>query len=331
MPLSHIIPKIMAVITRHPRNIVEMERVDWSKSVVHPFFNAFEAIFGRRAGIRHEMSAWVENGITKYKATSWEAKCALVEMRIRSLIKKLSYVRVYVPIIVTPQGIPFFASPYLFAIAIDSQAATTGAGSVTTLSFTCTGSNRMLFAYFIASTQGSDPNATGNYGGTGMNKIDTVRYPADRWTQDFLLKAPTTTASTTFTAGSLGTPTYAQIVLSSYTGVNQADTSGTIDSHNTSSANGTPWLISTPVVAANCWVVSGNYGIDPFAVAVTPGTIRTSNSASDLMLGDSNGTVSTGSYTQSWTINTPARVAVGCIVSLAPVASAVNSNFLMFM
>ena len=106
-----------------------------------------------------------------------------------------------------------------------------------------------------------------------------------------------------------------------YSGVSQT---GFPDSSNSASAQGpsaTPSL-STTVVAANCWLITGVVG-DYSALPVNSSGItvrQNDNQNGGDGIGDSNGTVSTGSQTMTWATD---NVLYGMyIFSIAPAAGA---------
>ncbi|MDE2020949.1 MAG: hypothetical protein KGJ13_11485, partial [Patescibacteria group bacterium] len=72
-----IIPTIFTWITNHPRELVTPE---WSKkSWTHNVFRAYELIFGRRAGIRAEISSFFHKGTFRQVSHTFEGQCALIE------------------------------------------------------------------------------------------------------------------------------------------------------------------------------------------------------------------------------------------------------------
>lgn len=205
------------------------------------------------------------------------------------------------------------------AIAFD---AVSGAGAnSSTLSHTCTGSNLILFANIIGDL--TTDNLTGvTYAGVAMTYGSKVQLPGDRWTYLYYLVNPTTGANNIVASGL----TFCNLGGLSYTGVNQ----GALDSVTSISTTGNPAVLTTTVVASNCWLVDLEYG----GTGKTAGagtTIRGGSAAFNPSMFDSNGVVGTGA--QSLTINFSASTAyVGIVASIAPfVPPTTNASFLLNM
>lgn len=339
--MKDMLLKLMIDITRHPRYRPDVE---WnSKSWTHNIFRVYELIFGRCNGVRAELSAraWIdENGQhVIYACHSWESVFALTEQYVREFLSSWRFVpfKIYIPILQTPQGIPVFASPYLFAIALDTSAQSqTGTATPCTISFsyTCTGSNLVLWEYILGSvTTLNLTNVSGaTYNSVSMTSLDTINQDVpDRNSNTYILTGPATgsnTSATTFT--SIGTNTNFQaIALHSYSGCAQ---SGQPDSHSataTTSASATMTATFT-TVANNCWLVAGfrpqTIGLNPASSGT--GSVRQYNNGGGWATGDSNGAKGTGS--QTFTIvgssGTGDYIFIGC--SIAPfTAAVVNSGF----
>lgn len=68
-----------------------------------------------------------------YAFHTWRALLLHIEAKIKGSIPRTFPVKIYIPVLQTPQGIPVFSSPYLFAIAYDtSGVAQSASGSETT-------------------------------------------------------------------------------------------------------------------------------------------------------------------------------------------------------
>lgn len=309
-----MIPKIIAVITRHPRQLVTVGiDFQWSdKSWTHNVFRVYELIFGRRYGPRVEMSLEVIDGKPVYHAYTWEAACALKETFFRAALKKLLSVKISVPVLTTPSGVSFFASPYLFAIGFDNASDTTNSSSPVTQSFTCTGSNLLLCAGGVHNS-GSPTGVT--YASVTMPQINsTVLVGAGYSLSAWGLAAPATGANN-IVATLAGTDSYVRGV--SYTGVKQT---GFPDSNNSGSGTSNTLTASTTVIASSCWQTTWAYNQagEAFVAGTGVGAIR-GGAATNQKFGDSNATVGTGSQSQtmSWTTSS----AFGWInFSFAPVA-----------
>ena len=138
---------LLEKITGKPRYSPEIK---WSSnSWTHNVFRVYEMIFGRKYGIRAELSSIPFENKTLYYCHSWESVFALTETKVRELLKGLvpKISLVYVPQLQTTNGfnLPLSNSPYLFAIAFDAVSSNDGGVATTnTYSHTCTGSDLTL-------------------------------------------------------------------------------------------------------------------------------------------------------------------------------------------
>jgi hypothetical protein len=199
------------------------------------------------------------------------------------------------------------------AIALDTSGSVDGVPNPTqTLSYTCSGSDRILFAGILGQKTGGDRLTSVTYNGVAMTRIGYVAQNAAVNIYLYMLVNPasgTHNLVTTFNA----TMDYGYIRAVSYTGAAQT---GQPDSFNTGGpTTTTSFTLSTTVVASGCWLVgyfrneSGNF------TAGSGTTLR--NPAADNDLADSNGTVGTGS--QSLVMNPPGSTLVsGIIASISP-------------
>jgi hypothetical protein len=191
------------------------------------------------------------------------------------------------------------------AIAFD---AASGAGAnSTTLSHTVgTGANRYLVVACVGDIAAD--NLTGiTYAGVAMVFVSKIQYPADRWIYQYVLKNPAVGANNIVASGL----TFCNLSGTSYTGVKQNNTP---DSSNTISAINAAPVLSTTVVASNCWLVGMEYG-GSGKVAGTGTTFR--NGAVNPTTMDSNGTVGIGTQSLNVTLGGGSSQHVGCILSLA--------------
>ncbi len=300
-------------ITGHPRNRVIAKFT--TKSWTHNVFRLYELLFGCRHGIKAEMTAMrSEDGEWYYFPHSFEAHFALLEQYIREYFAswKVIPVRIYIPVLASPNGMPIPASPYLFAIAFDNAANPVNQST----SFTCTGSN-LFFSMGI--------------GGNSSSALSTVKYNNVSLTQQvartmpgfddhywyYSLTGPSTgsnTAAITLSAGNANMNT-----LMSHSGVSQ---SGQPEATGSATQNGSGnWAVSVTTATANAWVLvntHSNTGI----TAVTNVTARTASGGA--LAGDSNGPIaSPGSYTMTLN-NSGASDSAAGIVSIAPAITDAN-------
>jgi hypothetical protein len=312
-----ILAQLMAEITRQSRyQVVAGVDFEWSNLLSHNLFRCFEVIFWRKFGIRAEVSAGVLSDGSVYQiAHSWEAAIVIFEQHVRNFFSfkwaRLP-IRVWIPIMQTPQGFAIPTSPYLFAIAFDTSAngATSASGAIS-WSHTVTGSNTFGVVYLFQNNPADDITVTFN--SVSMTKAATSQQSADTNKMSlFYLASPTTgtisgagnAATTYFTGGS-----------ESFSGA-----PGGLDSVATNNpAAGTTLTLTTTVVAANCWLVSGCRLSGQTVNAGTGTTKRQSGGGADYGIGDSNATVGTGSQSMGWTHTSDNQG--GIIISISPTAA----------
>lgn len=165
-------------------------KIQWSnKSWTHNVFRFFELIFGRKVGVRAEISSWIENGRVYYFAHTFEGSCALLETQIREFFakKSLKIHKVYIPQL-APVGLNKFNLPFIFAIAFDAKSdagtpvANGGSSWTASWSHTCTGSNLSLVVGTLYSTTSAAVNVATYNSVTmtnGINRVDVYRISLD--------------------------------------------------------------------------------------------------------------------------------------------------------
>lgn len=204
-----ILAKLLAIITRQSRYFPDF---NWNKLWTYNAFRVYEAIFGRRYGVRIETSVACDSeGNTLIKCYSLESVVVHTEVAIRNFFKGLVPSRIYVPAFTTPQGI-FIPQPYLLAIAYD--AASNRAGSTTspiTWTHTVTGSNPYL--YLSSENQvgsgGSQDVTAASYNSVDMTpEVGHVDFSTGQngWLQFFDLVNPATGANTVSVSFSSANP-----------------------------------------------------------------------------------------------------------------------------
>lgn len=312
--MKNPLPYLVAFLTQHNRQIVqEGVNFEWSAtSWSYNFFRFLELLFGRKYGIRPEMSASTDGVVEFY---TLEAAFSFFESKLRSW-KMPSLVKVYVPVFA---GAPIrVGSPYLFAIAFDAKGASTaGVDTGKTLSFTASGSDNLIITHCAKLTAGT----TGvTWNGSAFTQINTTQTsPAG----DKLNTWAFVGANGTQNIVSSGTSTYNAFVATSYSGVNQSTTP---DSSNASSnAPASPQTISTTVVASNCWTFLSIFSDNAAPAASTGSFLRQVGADIFITAFDSNGTVSTGSVSMATTYSPNTGVAQ-IICSFAPSAAAYTAK-----
>jgi hypothetical protein len=209
------------------------------------------------------------------------------------------------------------------AIAFDAHSRVIGtSGSSATLSHTCSGVNRLLFAYIKLYNNGSAVNGvTGvTYNSVAMSLIDNQTDAGPGNSYLYYLIAPATGANNIAVTCS-GSNAEINIVGFSYTGCLQ---SGVPDA-SAKSNGASPRTISLTTVADNCWL-AGGFSSDAGA-AISAGTDTTRRSAAGLIVAmDSNGAKATpGSYSLQATAAS-GNIA-GIVASFAPSTSNTGSLF----
>ena len=322
----------MAMITRHPRQRVEVGRdFEWDPdNWTHNAFRAYEFYFGRRYGkngigdtIRAECSAIStidEDGVqtVMYFFHTTEAVLAHIEGKVRAFLKgALTFpVRIYIPQLAMPGGMqmPMGMSPYLFAVAYDNAGAQmTNSGQTNTLSFTVSGSNTFLY-HFGFSENSSITGVT--YNGAAMTDVGV----SVSLCKSFYKINPATGAHNAVStqAASVGGTHYLGLV--SYSGASQTAPDATATS---TPGSGTSISISVVTTVANCMVTAGflmDTNTSPTAGANT--TVRSSagGNTSGGNADSGSAVAAIGSFTLTVTHASTAHRAIG--ISIAPAVSA---------
>lgn len=311
-------------VTRTERYRVSIE---WNPNCwTHNIFRVFELLFGRKYGIRAEISlrAWKNQYGQKtiYAAHSFEGACALTEQAIRQILKfkVLIPVRIWIPVLRTPQGMPVFASPYLFAIAFDAKGRNSGilTSSVTIAGFvTASGSDLKMLGSVILNNTIATPTVTLTYNTIAasllVNSQESIHI--------FDLPAPATGSHDVVATSSETNDIYVDVA--TYSGVDQTLITGSAIASCTTATcggGGTNTSISLTVtpIAANDWLFGSAQAV--LGTNVTSGTNFVPFTASPFTGGDSNGIAS--SATQTF-VTTPASFWIAATVSFAPSAAAV--------
>lgn len=330
MKLSHITPFIFAFLTGHKRQIIRYgEDFQWNNSSwTHNTFRVYELIFGRRAGIRREVTAFADDSGYSYQvAHTWEAAIAILEGEVRAVFKfwKYSIPKIYVPVLNTPQGFPI-ASPYLFAIARDTTGDSTpvASGSSYSWNHTCTGSN----LYMVCGTDGVNQTVSNvTYNSIALTQRQVYLSGTGALLKnEYLhsLSAPATgTHSVSVTLGG-SINIWSKAISASYSGVDQSTDFSSVHNSAESHANSaTTWTSTVTVNVANSFLVlfadlsgvNGTVGTNTSVLLIPVDNYYEPNAY------DSTAAVGTGSQSLVLTSSS----ANGCllIAALAPTAAAV--------
>lgn len=263
--------------------------------------------------------AWNENGETKvlYTAHSWEAVFALAEQFVREWVSswKMPLIRIYVPIMTTPQNIPIRYSPYLFAIAFDTVSARQVVGGNISFSYTVTGSNPYLQWGGVA--QGGDTLTSSTYAGAAMTVSDSGKplTTADETAYSVIKNAPATGANTL--AANYSAANTHTLTADSFSGVSQSGQPEAINKFQSNS--NTSFSASVTVTTTNAWLI-GAVRTQTSQTAGSNTTIRSANTTDNVI--DSNSDQATGS--RSMTITTSSGYGIIFVGSIAPFSEAVT-------
>lgn len=298
--------KTIAVLTQHDRNIIRPGvNFEWSdKSWAHNFFRALEVVFGRKTGLRVEMSSGYVDGKPYQQAHTIEAGCALVETMIRQLFAYRLPYRVYVPMFRTPLlNIP--ASPYLFAVAFDvaSQGEQT-ATQTATWSHTCTGSDLTLNVGGQTRKDGTVQVDTATYNSVSMTKIDNRFVTSDGGidTGSLYLAGPATGANNIVLSSNEASSTNVTGLAVSITGTDSAP----LGAHDkTTASSGTTGSQAITTTADNSMNVGFLFNGSGASAPTSSGTNQTSrytfkSSQGDYVAIATQTTTTAGSYTISF-------------------------------
>ena len=210
------------------------------------------------------------------------------------------------------------------AIAFDATSNGTAVATSLTVAHTCTGDNRILYAYCHTNTS-TDFDVTATYNGVAMTRVTAGFLNSDnngRQTNFYLIAPATGTNNIVFTPNASANMTS---INTSYTGVNQTgqpDASGTVSS---SIAPGGTQTLTITTVAADCWLVASAHGAGDLPNASTGFTSRGTNGNS--RGGDSNAALSAGANSMSVTNSGAGAESVSMVgISIAPVSAPVVAS-----
>lgn len=322
----YIIPKILELITSHPRYI---PKIEWSNELwTHNVFRVYEAIFGLRSDY---VKPYMAAGPGIQIPLCLEAQIVLTEIGIRHALKfKWSSIRIVVnqQAMVTADGMVLPFSPYLFAVTFDAGGGGGAAGtSPRTWTHVNTGSDLSLVIGVISTGVFADNSTAASYNLVAATKRATqgdastlIGTAAALWT----LANPATGSNTVSVTLSTGNGTGWSV---SFTGAGGGfDAANT--AYNTVSAASIPTTITT--VAANTRAVC--VGVSGGGTPTIAGTFtQVAGVQSSSLLGWS-GTYASAGVNTDTICTMVAGPNLYVIVSIAPTSSATtNGNFLGFM
>lgn len=296
----YLLPALLEKITGKKRYL---PKIEWSDtSYVHNIFRAWEWIAFRKYGIRAEMSSSFDEKTGKgvYTFHSFEAVCAHTESLLRGLIPKYKIEKVYIPVlqpIFAGFGMPQTKTPYLFAIAVDATSGISNSTSSSrTHSHTCTGSDRILFAFPFNTQSATISSITYNSADMTLIRSQNMTYSPLHTLYAYYKQAPSTGANDIVVTYSGSCYNFTQAV--SYTGALQSGSP--IDGQNsTNGGSGTSITSDITVSVSDSWMIAvgrlDNSGT--LSGNNSTGTARNTTSDGGNIVADSNGTVASGTRT----------------------------------
>lgn len=338
----YFLAKLLAVITRKPRTLVRVG-VDFhwaTHSWTHNVFRAYELLFGRRYGIKAEMTSWTdEEGQVHHACHSIESVFALTETYVREYLASWKVVpfRITFPAF-APVGM--VRSPYLFAIAFDTVTqdyGSGGTGSPKTLTFahTSTGSNLIAWTGVVSPNIAADPGiASVTYAGSGQTVTSTSpaydNHANGQRVRLYWIVGQSTGAQNVVITANAGTTNYIGGVTASYSGAAQTGVpNATAKTENTAAT--TSCVVTCTTTVDNCWAVAifrSEIGGSTFHAGTTS---RYNNT--DGGLGDSGGAITPAGST-SLQYDFGSAVNAGIIAAFAPpsaaVAPSITSDIIFF-
>ncbi len=332
--ISHILPQLVAEITRHPRH--KVDNLQWNRSsIVYNIFRLHELIFWRRSGsnphdiLRSEALTYIlreKDSVTIYREFfSWESLLMYAEHCIKNAFElpKLNFRFVPAPQLAfvtgpySGKGQGLFGPIFSFAIAFDTtDFANVPSGGSTTVSHTTSSSNPVMFIY--ANDSDGDTVTGVTYAGAALTQVNKGLRSDGRESYLYVKNAPATGTNNAVVTAS-GSPGALYNIVITYSGAAQT---GQPDSSNVqiASTSSSPFTLSSTVVLPNCWFVVALDNNGGTITSTTPTTGRNTGALGNFYF-DSNASVSTGTNTGSWAFTGTLQAYATCF-SVAPVAAA---------
>jgi hypothetical protein len=157
-----------------------------------------------------------------------------------------------------------------------------------------------------------------------MTKITAVQTPSDRWVSTWWVANPTSNGTVVFTGGS-----FWRSFCFYYTGAHQTSPIDVFGTDTKVSGSGTTLSTTLSVTASDCWYImtgKGGGGTQSATAGIT--RMLVSADAGAVYIGDSDGTISTGSVTGTVTNSTTAQL--GQIGFALKPAGGANNGFALW-
>lgn len=131
----------------------------------------------------------------------------------------------------------------------------------------------------------------------------------------------------------LSSSQYVEMVVVEYSGVDQTNMEDMSMSGEVTGSPSSPLVLTGTVVTADSWLISvvRNAAIPPMTASTNVNAVRQSGVSAQQSVGDTNGTVSAGSQSQTWTTSGGSK-SFGIMMAIKPaIASSINSGFFALM
>lgn len=306
MPLCDFLPQLLATFTGPRQRIRPGENFSWSDtSILYNAFRVYEIVFGRKDGIRLEMTSGLyfdEEGrqVVVYQFHTLEAALVHAEHVVRTFFKRFRLVRVYLNVpALAPAGFSVPSpQPYLFAVAFDAatSGSSTGAQTSYTISHTTTGSNPFITSY--VSTDGGQTSVVSSvaYAGVNESSVNSLGNASSNSFNGIWCKGACATGANNVVI-SLSASKQIYSINQSYSG---AQSSSTPDANATQTDSTSPYQITTTTTRDNAWV--GIFARGGSNLTASTNVSFRATPFSTIVGGDSAGVVHpAGAFTQSIT------------------------------
>lgn len=207
-------------------------------------------------------------------------------------------------------------APAFDAVGSDYEYNVSTTGCQFNMAATASGGIAIIFLAYNPAAQGVDWANTPTVNGVSATQIGTpYNYSGTQYLRAYyFLDPPTSSVAYIASTDNVGVDRDIEMLAAIYTDANQT---GQVDSSNT--GTGTPTAtLTTTVVASNCWLVSIGRNTTFGTVNVGTGTTNRKTGVS-ANIGDSGGTVGTGSQSMAWT--QASGDTFGFVVSIKPTAA----------
>ena len=257
--MKNLLPRLMIRLTGMSRYRRDFK---WrNDSWTHNVFRFYELVFWRRYGVRPELSGrryQDENGNWRVVLAchTWESAISLMEIYVREFIslRKLLPFKIYIPMMMTGEGVPVFPSPYLFALALDTVSENISGSGFSAVFASVSG---CVVSLWMGTGAGSNFSSV-TIGGNAMSLVIQTNIPTDGKQWCYLLVGPPTGSQTFAQTGGSG-PSVSWISFSGALQSSQPDASGS----NTSAAGLTISCTVTTVTNNSFLALQGIAGGTP--------------------------------------------------------------------